>query len=127
MGIEAPAKDLSPRLEGQALENIALPNGREEEWRFTPLKRLRGLQNLSEKISSAGFEVESLGAFQQSTVSNEDAYAATDRLVAAAALLPDSVETFVLAKETIAIEPLKINFKQSQDVAAVRMKFGFES
>lgn len=127
MGIEAPAKDLSPRLEGVALENIALPNGREEEWRFTPLKRLRGLQNLSEKISPAGFEVESLGAFQQSAVSNEDAYAATDRLVAAAALLPDSVETFVLAKETIAIEPLKINFKQSQDVAAVRMKFRFES
>ena len=50
MGIEAPAKDLSPRLEGIALENIPLPNGREEEWRFTPLKRLQGLHAIDKKL-----------------------------------------------------------------------------
>lgn len=39
----APATDLSPRLSSFDPEAFAVPSGREELWRFTPLRRLRGL------------------------------------------------------------------------------------
>jgi len=122
MGIEAPAKDLSPRLEGVLLTDIAMPTGREEEWRFTPLKRLRGLQNLVALEAVAPFDVQSLGSFVHSKHQNQDSFAAADRLAAAAALLPQEVETFTLGKE-VTSQALKIDFNQVAQSSSVRMKF----
>ncbi len=123
MGIEAPAKDLSPRLEGVLLTDIALPTGREEEWRFTPLKRLRGLQNLVALEAVAPFEIQSLGSFVHTKQQNEHSFAAADRLSAAAALLAQEVETFTLGKDVISQTPLKIDFNQVAQSSSVRMKF----
>lgn len=39
----APATDLSPRVSSFDPEAFEVPSGREEVWRFTPLRRLRGL------------------------------------------------------------------------------------
>jgi Fe-S cluster assembly protein SufD len=126
MGIEAPAKDLSPRLEGIALSDIAVPNGREEEWRFTPLKRLRGLHALAETNAPSNFSVLLSGKFVHSQIENNEPYAAADRLAAAAALLPKHIETFTLSKEVVSDEALKIDFSQSDESASVRMKFTLE-
>jgi Fe-S cluster assembly protein SufD len=126
MGIEAPAKDLSPRLEGIALADIEVPKGREEEWRFTPLKRLKGLHSLSEIGNQSDFEILSLGSFLHSRIKNDSPFAATDRLAAAAALLPQHVETFTLAKETVSENVLKISFPQSSDSSSLRMNFLLE-
>lgn len=126
MGIEAPAKDLSPRLEGIALADIEVPKGREEEWRFTPLKRLKGLHSLSEIGNQSDFEILSLGSFLHSRIKNDSPFAASDRLAAAAALLPQNVETFTLAKETVSENVLKISFPQSSDSSSLRMNFLLE-
>lgn len=126
MGIEAPAKDLSPRLEGVALSDIAVPNGREEEWRFTPLKRLRGLHALDSASHTTNFTVKSLGKFLQSQTENNEPYAAADRLAAAAALLPDHITSFTLSKEVVADTALKLDFPQTDESSSVRMKFTFE-
>mgnify|MGYP003573421142 CR=1 FL=1 len=41
--MSVPATDLSPRLTSFDPEAFEVPTGREEQWRFTPLRRLRGL------------------------------------------------------------------------------------
>ncbi|MEZ5116808.1 MAG: Fe-S cluster assembly protein SufD [Candidatus Nanopelagicales bacterium] len=42
-GGAAPALDLSPQVHSVDPADFPVPTGREEEWRFTPLERLRGL------------------------------------------------------------------------------------
>ncbi len=53
MGLtHVPPQDLAPRLTGLALSSIPVPTGTEEEWRFTPLERLGGLERA---VSATGF------------------------------------------------------------------------
>ena len=40
-----PPADLAPRLLSRDPDDFAVPHGREEEWRFTPLRRLAGLHD----------------------------------------------------------------------------------
>ena len=58
MTVSAPPSDLAPRLAGLTLAEIEVPNGREEEWRFTPLKRLAGLQELTSAPAFVSFSVD---------------------------------------------------------------------
>ena len=37
-----------------SLDDFPVPTGREEEWRFTPLRRLRGLHNDASPASEIG-------------------------------------------------------------------------
>jgi Fe-S cluster assembly protein SufD len=70
MSVTIPASDHSPSVRSRAVADHAVPNGREEEWRFTPLDRLQGLHtgalDLSGRIDctieSEGFTVEGVGA-----------------------------------------------------------------
>ena len=49
MGItDTPPKDHALNLSGLAFADIPVPTGREEEWRFTPMRRLRGLHELTD-------------------------------------------------------------------------------
>ncbi len=43
--LDAPAHDLAPRIVSRDPSAFPVPHGREEEWRFTPLARLRGLHD----------------------------------------------------------------------------------
>jgi len=43
MSVTIPASDHSPTVRSRAVADHSVPTGREEEWRFTPLDRLRGL------------------------------------------------------------------------------------
>ncbi|MEX1210142.1 MAG: SufD family Fe-S cluster assembly protein [Candidatus Nanopelagicales bacterium] len=43
MSVTIPASDHSPLVRSRAVFDHAVPTGREEEWRFTPLARLQGL------------------------------------------------------------------------------------
>ncbi|MGH3950547.1 MAG: Fe-S cluster assembly protein SufD, partial [Pseudonocardiaceae bacterium] len=40
-----PAASRAERFSGYDVEAFEVPGGREENWRFTPMKRLRGLHN----------------------------------------------------------------------------------
>jgi len=63
-----PAVDLAPRVHSRDLAEHQVPTGREEEWRFTPLARMRGLHDGSASLESApevsiaadGFTVETV-------------------------------------------------------------------
>jgi Fe-S cluster assembly protein SufD len=66
MSVTIPASDHSPSVRSRAVADHAVPTGREEEWRFTPLSRLGGLHtgtldlggDLSVSVEAEGFEVE---------------------------------------------------------------------
>ena len=42
---QAPVLSASERFTAYEVEAFEVPGGREENWRFTPLRRLRGLHN----------------------------------------------------------------------------------
>ena len=50
--VEVPPMDLAPLVASSRADDFAVPTGREEQWRFTPLDRLRGL------IGDAPFDAE---------------------------------------------------------------------
>ncbi|MFM1966501.1 MAG: hypothetical protein RL134_2226, partial [Actinomycetota bacterium] len=66
MSVTIPASDHSPRVRSRSVADHPVPTGREEEWRFTPLARLGGLQSgaldltgeLSVSVDAEGFDVE---------------------------------------------------------------------
>ena len=66
MSVTIPASDHSPTVRSRAVADYAVPTGREEEWRFTPLARLRGLHtgdldlngSLETTVEASGFVVE---------------------------------------------------------------------
>lgn len=70
MSVTIPASDHSPLVRSRLVADHPVPTGREEEWRFTPLDRMRGLHrgdiafdgSLSIAIDAEGFSVESVNA-----------------------------------------------------------------
>ena len=57
---EIPPADLAPRLRSREPGDFAVPHGREEEWRFTPLRRLAGLHD--DAVADAQLRVEAHAA-----------------------------------------------------------------
>jgi Fe-S cluster assembly protein SufD len=73
MSVTIPASDHSPLIRSRSVEDHAVPTGREEEWRFTPLNRLRGLHTGTLSLTEAmGVEIEAEG-FVSEHVGPEDA------------------------------------------------------
>lgn len=52
MSVTIPASDHSPSVRSRIVGDHVVPTGREEEWRFTPLDRLRGLHTGTLDLSS---------------------------------------------------------------------------
>lgn len=72
MSVTIPASDHSPHTRSRAVADFAVPTGREEEWRFTPLERLRGLHTGQlELLGGLGIEVQT-DAFAVEDVTAED-------------------------------------------------------
>jgi Fe-S cluster assembly protein SufD len=97
VNLAAPAHDLAPRIISRVPADFPVPGPRDEEWRFTPLRRLRGLHDGS--AMAAGVDVlevtwSTLGAVTVEVVDHSDErvgawYTPTDRVAA---------ETFAAAK-----------------------------
>ena len=73
MSVTIPASDHSPTVRSRAVADHPVPTGREEEWRFTPLDRLRGLHTGTLDLSGGvGISIEAEG-FVAETVAVDDA------------------------------------------------------
>jgi len=107
MTVTAPPSDLAPRLKGLNLSQIPVPNGREEEWRFTPMKRIAKLHELSETESSPIFKIASPELVRIENAMITD-FAAADRISAAAALLSSEGKSITIPKEVVLTEPVII-------------------
>ncbi len=114
MTVTVPPSDLAPRLKGLRLDEISVPTGREEEWRFTPLKRIAKLHELSGSQSSPVFEISAPDGVEVSDAKIAD-FAAADRISAAAAILSTDGKLIKLSKETELTDPVIIATKSKVD------------
>ncbi|MEU8529112.1 MULTISPECIES: Fe-S cluster assembly protein SufD [Streptomyces] len=95
--------------------DFPVPHGREEEWRFTPLERLRGLHDGTAVASGEGvrIEVEAPEGVTVETVGRDDARLGkagtpVDRVAAQAYTSFEKASVVTVAKETVLTEPIRI-------------------
>jgi Fe-S cluster assembly protein SufD len=88
--------------------DFPVPTGREEEWRFTPLRRLRGLHT-DTPLGSAGVTVETAAAPEVSIeVSERRGLLPADRVSARVAEAGVAATVVRVPKDTVASEPTTI-------------------
>lgn len=98
MTVTVPPSDLAPKLKGLRLDEISIPSGREEEWRFTPLKRIAKLHELKESEAGPVFEI-SAPSEVVITDAKIEGFAAADRISAAAAILSETGKSLSIPKD----------------------------
>ncbi|GGX79442.1 Fe-S cluster assembly protein SufD [Streptomyces minutiscleroticus] len=95
--------------------DFPVPHGREEEWRFTPLERLRGLHDGTAVATGEGVKV-AVGAPEGvtvETVGRDDARLGragtpVDRIAAQAYSSFESASVVTVPKETVLTEPIRV-------------------
>lgn len=97
------------------MADFPVPHGREEEWRFTPLERLRGLHDGTATATDAGLKVavEAPEGVTVETVGRDDARlgrtgAPVDRVAAQAYSAFTQASVVTVPKETVLTEPIRI-------------------
>jgi Fe-S cluster assembly protein SufD len=95
--------------------DFPVPHGREEEWRFTPLERLRGLHDGTAVAGGAGVKVviEAPEGVTVETVGRDDARIGragtpVDRVAAQAYSSFEQASVVTVAKEAVLTEPVRI-------------------
>ncbi|MCX5335022.1 MULTISPECIES: Fe-S cluster assembly protein SufD [unclassified Streptomyces] len=95
--------------------DFPVPHGREEEWRFTPLERLRGLHDGTAVATGEGLkvDVEAPEGVTVETVDRDDARLGragtpVDRIAAQAYSAFEKAGVITVPKETVLTEPIRI-------------------
>ncbi|ROO84176.1 Fe-S cluster assembly protein SufD [Actinocorallia herbida] len=117
MGVEVkPVSTLSERA-SYDVADFAVPTGREEEWRFTPLRRLRGLHDGSAKADGKiVLEVDAAPEVTVETVDREDprvgsGYVPTDRISAQAYSAFTTATVITVPREAVASAPTIVRLR----------------
>ena len=106
MSVTIPASDHSPTVRSRSIDDHVVPTGREEEWRFTPLERLRGLHTGTLDLSGDVDIAIDVDGFIAETVSADDArigrsLVPTDIIAAQALSAAPQVAVLSLAAEAM--------------------------
>ncbi len=111
MGItDTPKQDHALDLSGFALMDVPVPTGREEEWRFTPLKRLRGLHELTAAPATTAFNVSTVdGVTVDVAPLQVNDFPATDRIAVAASALASSTTVVSVAQDRVFHDPILVS------------------
>ncbi|MEY4323563.1 MAG: Fe-S cluster assembly protein SufD [Actinomycetota bacterium] len=104
----APPSDLAPRLSGLALSEIEIPNGREEEWRFTPLKRMANLHALTTEASPVSFSVSAPQGVEVREGDVDGEFQSADRVSAAAVELSRNQLSITIAQEFVSKDAIVV-------------------
>ncbi|GIH94707.1 Fe-S cluster assembly protein SufD [Planobispora siamensis] len=124
MGLET--KPLSTLHEKASYDpaDFDVPNGREEEWRFTPLSRLKGLHDGAAVVSGGGVavSVEAAPEVTVETVGRDDqrigkAYVPADRISAQAYAAFEKATVVTVPREAVASAPTVLTFAGGGGVA----------
>ncbi|MCC3768300.1 Fe-S cluster assembly protein SufD [Streptomyces sp. UNOC14_S4] len=118
---------IESRYSARASYDVAdfpVPHGREEEWRFTPLERLRGLHDGTAVAGGAGVKVEvsAPAGVTVETVGRDDARlgragAPVDRVAAQAYSSFEKASVVSIPKDTVLSEPVRISVQGEGGVA----------
>lgn len=97
------------------VQDFAVPHGREEEWRFTPLERLRGLHDGTATATGTGVkvDVQAPAGVTVESVGRDDARVGkagkpVDRVAAQAYSAFEQASVVSVPKETVLDEPIRI-------------------
>ncbi|MFF9338081.1 SufD family Fe-S cluster assembly protein, partial [Streptomyces albogriseolus] len=97
------------------VSDFPVPHGREEEWRFTPLERLRGLHDGTATATGEGVkvDVQAPEGVTVETVGRDDARLGkagtpVDRVAAQAYSAFEKASVVTVPKETVLTEPIRI-------------------
>ncbi|MFC8429979.1 Fe-S cluster assembly protein SufD [Streptomyces sp. NPDC057253] len=97
------------------VQDFPVPHGREEEWRFTPLERLRGLHDGTAVATGEGVkvDVQAPAGVTVETVGRDDARLGragtpVDRVAAQAYSAFEQAGVVTVPKETVLTEPIRI-------------------
>ncbi|MFJ7070642.1 Fe-S cluster assembly protein SufD [Streptomyces sp. NPDC101115] len=104
--------------------DFPVPHGREEEWRFTPLERLRGLHDGTAVATGEGVrvEIEAPEGVTVETVGRDDARLGkagtpVDRVAAQAYTSFEKASVVTVAKEAVLTEPIRVTVHGEGGVA----------
>jgi Fe-S cluster assembly protein SufD len=102
--------------------DFPVPTGREEEWRFTPLRRLRDLHKGAEADGKVVVDVDAAPEVTVETVARTDervgrAYVPADRVSAQAYASFDQATVVTVPKEAIATAPTVVSLRGEGGVA----------
>ncbi|WP_414169573.1 Fe-S cluster assembly protein SufD [Streptoverticillium reticulum] len=124
--VGGPRQPIDARVSAPASYDVAdfpVPHGREEEWRFTPLERLRGLHD-GTAVADGGVkvEVEAPEGVTVETVGRDDARLGkagkpVDRVAAQAYSSFEKASVVSIPKETVLTEPVRISVHGEGGVA----------
>ncbi|GGR00540.1 Fe-S cluster assembly protein SufD [Streptomyces netropsis] len=124
--VGGPKQPIDARVSAPASYDVAdfpVPHGREEEWRFTPLERLRGLHD-GTAVADGGVKVEVKApeGVTVETVGRDDARVGSsgkpvDRVAAQAYSSFEKASVVSVPKETVLTEPVRITVHGEGGVA----------
>ncbi|MEH6380074.1 SufD family Fe-S cluster assembly protein, partial [Streptomyces sp. KLMMK] len=128
--VGGPRQPIDARVSAPASYDVAdfpVPHGREEEWRFTPLERLRGLHDgtaLEKGVNGGGVKVEvsAPAGVTVETVGRDDARLGrsgkpVDRVAAQAYTSFEKASVVSIPKDTVLTEPVTISVQGEGGVA----------
>lgn len=111
----APAKDLAPRVASRDIEDFDLPKGREEEWRFAPIKKLAEFFQPAAwgSVGLAGEHGASVEFVDISDPRLSQTWLPTDRPSAIAREKATHAVLITIPKESIHSSPIVVNLKNA--------------
>ncbi|MFI1795817.1 Fe-S cluster assembly protein SufD [Streptomyces sp. NPDC020379] len=125
--VGGPQQPIDARVSAPASYDVAdfpVPHGREEEWRFTPLERLRGLHDGTAVADGGGVKVEVSApeGVTVETVGRDDARLGrsgkpVDRVAAQAYSSFEKASVVSVPKDTVLTEPVRISVHGEGGVA----------
>ncbi|NBV90531.1 MAG: Fe-S cluster assembly protein SufD, partial [Actinobacteria bacterium] len=108
-----PATDHSPSVVSLDVNDFAVPTGREEQWRFTPMKRLAGLHEAQTPAGNPISVVTELAegtSFETDIAKSDDRDGFTDRVSAVAWNHVESVARLTVPKNLVTQTPSVVTF-----------------
>ncbi|WP_055482149.1 Fe-S cluster assembly protein SufD [Sphaerimonospora mesophila] len=117
MGLDTKPLSTLHEISSYNVADFPVPTGREEEWRFTPLSRLRGLHDgTAEVTGSVVVEVDAAPEATVETVGREDArigraYVPADRVSAQAYSSFEKATVVTVPREAVTSKPIVIGVR----------------
>ncbi|MER5320184.1 Fe-S cluster assembly protein SufD [Streptosporangium roseum] len=123
MGLETKPLSTLHEKASYNVEDFPVPTGREEEWRFTPLSRLKGLHSGAAAAGGVLIHVDAAPEVTVETVGRDDqrlgkAYVPADRVSAQAFAVFEKATVLTVPREAVASKPTVITLTGSGEGAA---------
>jgi Fe-S cluster assembly protein SufD len=113
--LESPPIDHAPRVASSRIEDFAVPNGREEEWRFAPVSELSWFMDLDPDAGSLTAEEGAHVNVVATSVLEASTWRPTDRPSAVARAGVSSAVRVRIEDDEVVMDPIVVNLVGSRE------------